>query len=273
MKSTAVHKPFYALPNYLYGFLRFCPFTLSPYEREVFATFERNRQSGQNVRMLYNLTGSLVDDDFINALVHYNHWIDYLRGGIPMHIAVLASSRSYGEEFGKHLFGKVMVYTPRNLISGVGRTFDMVFILDAHTFRRCRPDMYHYTHYHRALHFFGYARFLFIFGEYSSRGRLCNSFHAHYRHALAVQKKAPEVHSVFPRSAPVAHPAAGVPLPVNYTIPELRHRPELWPDDGDTEIVLGYTIGLPPQTRHTAPTPAAGAVHSPTASSPPLAIA
>ena len=247
MKSTASHKPLYALPNYLYGFLSYCPYSMGKFERSMFATVERDRQQGHNVRLIYNCTGSAADYDLIDLLVYYVRWLDHLRTGAPLQIAVLSSRRSYGEEFGKHLFGKVKVYTPRSFYSGVGRTFDVVFFLDAHMFRRCHADMYHYTYFDQALSYFGYARYLFILGEYSSRSRLYNSFHAHYRQALAIQRQEPEVYAVYSRTARLGNSGSRTPLPVNYTLPELRQRPELWgaDEDGDTEILLGFTVGLP----------------------------
>lgn len=276
MKSPAPHKPLYALPNYLFGFRKYCKLPLDEFEQGLFSTFEYNRQRGHDVQLIYNLTGSVRDDELFDRLIFYVRWLDHLRPGLPLNIAVLTTNRRLGEEFALNLFGRTKVYTPHNLISGVGRTFDVVFILDAQNFRRCRADYYHYTYFQQSLYFFGYARFLFIFGEYSSRGRLAESFHVHYRRALAVQQQEPEIHTVFSRTDPNPHPGRTVPLPATYTLPELRPRPEQSDDeDYDTEIVLGYTIGLPPEhfVVHALDGPRRHTPSSPEEYTPPLAMA
>ncbi|MDE7024870.1 MAG: hypothetical protein K2O88_03200, partial [Paramuribaculum sp.] len=250
------------LPNYLHGFQRHCSLWLNHFERSVFATLERNRQHGHNVRLYYNQTRTYLDDQFLDRLVSYAWWIDALRlkeGCTPMQVAVITLTRAYGENFAKRLPGQVKVYTPRGLRSSIGRSFDMVFILCAHLLRRCPGNRNHYTYYEQAVTFHGHTRYLFVTGRHNPRSRLAGSFHVFYRRHRAVQQREPWLYSAFTVTDPTPNVTTYHSLPVGYELPDLPPRQDLpsYPclDCDDTEILLGYQIGLadPPEPQpHTA---------------------
>ena len=89
MKNPAPHKPLYALPNYLFGFQKYCPYPLDEFERHLISTFEYNRQRGHDVQLTYNLTGSVRDDELLDRLIHYVRWLDHLRPGRPLQTNLL----------------------------------------------------------------------------------------------------------------------------------------------------------------------------------------
>ncbi|MDE7024526.1 MAG: hypothetical protein K2O88_01435, partial [Paramuribaculum sp.] len=198
---------------------------LNPFERSVFATLERNRQQGRNVRLYYNQTRTYYDGQFLDRLISYAWWIDSLRqreGGSPIEVAVITLTRSYGENFARQLPGHVKVYTPRGLRSSIGRSFDMVFVLCAHLLRRCRSNRNHYTYYDQAVTYHGHSRYLFVTGRHNPRSRLTNSFHVSYRRHRAVQQREPWFHSAFSVTDPTPNVTAAYALPVGYELPDIN---------------------------------------------------
>ncbi|MDE7024410.1 MAG: hypothetical protein K2O88_00830 [Paramuribaculum sp.] len=119
--------------------------------------------------------------------------------------------------------------------------------------RRCRSNRNHYTYYDQAVTYHGHSRYLFVTGRHNPRSRLANSFHASYRRHRAVQQLEPWMHSAFSVSDPTPNVTSSLSLPVSYELPDLppslEHSVYPYMDSEDTEILLGYQIGLadPPE--------------------------